>query len=255
MVTLSNSEANVQQAQAPASREEGRTFDRPRWTFQYEPWSPEQEQRVSMEVVSTGSMIEAVGGFAGVVLSILALAGIAPLYLLPITVIVLGIALLFEGGTVAARYWRLPVEVVAGRWASIELAGGMIAEFLAGAAGIALGILALVGIANLLLTTIAGLVFGAALLAGSGLPVRLGFLETGSGQGAAAARSFGRRAPSFAAVAQFVLGAAGGILAILALVGFSPAMLTNAALLILSIGLLWSGSMVTGRIMESLHRC
>ena len=107
-------------------------------------------------------MIEAVGGFAAVVLCIVALAMAVATYLPPIAAIVLGVALLFEGGMVASRYWRLPEEVVAGRWASMELTGGMIAEFLAGVAGVVLGILALLGFASLLLTTIAGLVFGAA---------------------------------------------------------------------------------------------
>ena len=92
-----------------------------------------------------------------------------------------GVALLFEGGMVASRYWRLPEEVVAGRWASMELTGGMIAEFLAGVAGVVLGILALLGFASLLLTTIAGLVFGARARGGQwiALPAEL----PGGGQG------------------------------------------------------------------------
>jgi hypothetical protein len=163
MVSLST-EGNTQQAQTTESREAERAGERPRWAFQREPRSPEQEKRVSMEVVSSGSMIEAVGGFAAVVLSILALVSVAPTYLPPIAAIVLGIALLFEGGAVASRYWRLPDEVVTGRWASMELASGMVTEFLAGVAGVVLGILALLGFAGILLTTIAGLVFGTALL-------------------------------------------------------------------------------------------
>ena len=102
-----------------------------------------------MEVVSSGSMIEATGGFAAIILAILSFATVVPIYLIPVATIVLGVALLFEGGAVATRYWRLPVEMATGRWASTELAIGMFAEFLAGLTGIVLGILALLGFAPL----------------------------------------------------------------------------------------------------------
>jgi hypothetical protein len=253
MVSVST-EGNTRQSQSPESREEERVVERPRRTFQREPWSPEQERRVSMEVVTNGSVIEATGGFVAVVLSILALASIAPAYLLPITTIALGIGLLFEGGTVALRYWRLPDEVVTGRWASMELAGGMITEFLAGIAGIVLGILALLGFAGGLLMTTAALVFGAALLLGSGLPVRLNYLETNQEKPETAHR-FGRLMTRLAALAQVVFGAAGCVLAILGLVGIAPVILTTVAFLILGVAVLFSGSAVASRIMGLLHRC
>ena len=100
-----------------------------------------------MEVVSSGSMIEAAGGFAAIILCILSMSGVAPIYLLPIATIVIGTALLFEGGAVASRDWKLPEEISTGRWASMELAGGMIAEFLAGVTGVILGIVASPGLA------------------------------------------------------------------------------------------------------------
>ena len=250
----SSIEGNAQQSQTLEPRQEDRGVEHSRWAFQREPWSPEREKRVSLEVVSSGSMIEAVGGFAAVVLSILALATVAPTYLPPIATIALGIALLFEGGLVASRYWKLPEEVVAGRWASMELAGGMITEFLAGVAGVVLGILALLGFASLLLTTIAGLVFGAALVLGGGLPIRLNCLEADKETPEGTYR-FSRFMTRFAAIVQVALGAAGCVLAILALLGFFPVILTTVTLLIVGVAVLLSGSAIANRIMGLLHRC
>ena len=250
----SNVEGNTQQSQTTEPRQEDRAVERSRWAFQREPWSPEQEKRVSLEVVSSGSMIDAAGGFAALVLSILALAMAAPTYLTPIAAIALGVALLFEGGMVASRYWRLPDEVAAGRWASMELAGGMIAEFLAGVAGVVLGILALLGFASLLLTTIAGLVFGAVLVLGSGLPIRLNCLEADKEKPENAYR-FSRFMTRFAAIVQIALGVAGCVLAILALVGVIPVILTTVTLLVVGVAVLLSGSAIASRMMGLLHRC
>jgi hypothetical protein len=112
----------------------------------------------------------------------------------------------------------------------------------------------LLGFASILLTTIAGLVFGAALLLGSGLPVRLNYLEMDKEKPETAHR-FGHFITRFAAVVQVVFGTAGCVLAILALVGISPVILTTVTLLILGIAVLLSGSAVTSRVMGLLHRC
>ena len=138
-------EGNNLHGSSPEVLEGERRTEHERWTSGFEPWSPEYERRVSMEVVTSGSMIEATAGFAAIVLSILSLVNILPMYLVPIATLVIGIGLLFEGGAVAFRYWRLPAEISAGRWASMELAGGMIAEFVAGITGVVLGILAILG--------------------------------------------------------------------------------------------------------------
>ena len=86
------------------------------------------------------------------------------------------------------------------------------------------------------------------------MPVRLTYLEMDPEKPETAYR-FGRFMTRFAAVTQVVLGTAGGILAILALVGISPAILTTVTLLILGIAVLFSGSAVANRIMGFLHRC
>jgi hypothetical protein len=110
--------------------------------------------------------LQAIAGIAAVVLGVLALLGVSSLELLGVTVIVLGAALLAVGGGMArlgrsARWLRAD----AGR--SGEVDSGSVAagwEVLIGVAAVVLGILALTGRAPLMLTLIAMLCVGAALL-------------------------------------------------------------------------------------------
>jgi hypothetical protein len=250
-------EGNDLHSGSPEVLEGERRTEHERWRSGFEPWSPEYERRISMEVVTSGSMIEATAGFAAIVLCILSLVNILPMYLVPIAALIIGIGLLFEGGAVAFRYWRLPAEISAGRWASMELAGGMIAEFVAGITGAVLGLLAILGFIPLLLSTVAVLVFGGALVLGSGLTSRLESLEYGieiEGSNRTFYRSnlLGR----FAAVGvQIVIGFVAIVLGILSLIGFVPWTLTAIALLVLGFSALLSGSAISNRIMHLLRRC
>lgn len=250
-------EGNNLHGKSPDVLESEKKPERERRFYEREPWSPERERRVSMEVVSSGSMIEATGGFAAIVLSIISLTNVVPMYLVPIATIVIGVVLLFEGGAVASRYWKLPSEIAAGRWASMELAGGMIAEFFAGLAGIVLGILALLGFVPVILTTISVLAFGSALVLGSGLTSRLNHLEYGI-EDEEPKRAFYRRfwlTNWAAASVQIVFGFAAIVLGILALLGIATLTLTTISLLILGFSVLLSGSAISSRIMHLMHRC
>jgi len=59
-------------------------------------------------------LIEGIGGAATVVLAILGLTGVMPLELAAIAVIVFGVALGAEGGTIATRFARLLARTNAG---------------------------------------------------------------------------------------------------------------------------------------------
>jgi hypothetical protein len=231
--------------------------ERERWAYSREPWSPERERQVSMEVVSSGSMIEATGGFAAIILSILCMANVAPLYLMPTAALVIGVALLFEGGAIASRYWQLPEEITTGRWAAMELAGGMITEFFAGLTGVILGILALAGNYPLTMSSVAVLIFGLALLASSGLTYRLNHLEYKVEKEEVRRETFLRfRSVNLGAVGvQIIFGAVAVLLGIIALFGVGSMALTRISLLILGIAVLISGTAVSNRILHLLHRC
>ena len=258
MAAVSTEGNNALHTQAPEVREGERKPEHERWMFRHEPWSPEYERQVSMEVVTSGSMIEAVGGFAAIVLAILSFATVAPAYLMPVATIALGMALLFEGGAVAVRYWRLPAEIATGRWASTELAVGMFAEFVAGLVGITLGILALLGIAATTLLSTAVLVFGVALLLGSGLTSRLNRLEFKVGEESPEKESpyrYVRFINRTATGIQVLIGLGATVLGILSLVGIASLTLTMISVLILGCSALLSGTAISSRIMHLLHRC
>src|SRR5262245_11509555 len=101
------------------------------------------------EIRARGSTLEALGGVAALVLAILALVGFQPLYLTTIATIAVGVALLAHGG-MAVR--------------ETESTNRIGSEILGGAAGVALGILALVGVLPQLLLLAATIVLGVALL-------------------------------------------------------------------------------------------
>jgi hypothetical protein len=95
------------------------------------------------------------------VLAILALVGILPRELTSVAAIAVGAAFFCEGGTLAAAYRRTLSRSV--------IRAGITAEFLAGLAGIVLGILALFLDLTMSLLGAAIIVFGATML----LSVRL----------------------------------------------------------------------------------
>lgn len=133
----------------------------------------EEEKITTGRAVGGGSIAEAIGGIAAVVLPILALAGLLPLSLAAITAIVAGGALLLQGIAVAARYDSLTYGLAATDVQEIELGAGTGAEILGGAAGVVLGILALLGLDPAVLLSTAAITFGGALLLSSGTNVRL----------------------------------------------------------------------------------
>ena len=79
MATVTTEGNNTVHTQSPKARETERKAERG-WPFQHaEPWSPERERVLSMEVVTAaGSMIEATGGFVAIILAILSFARVRP---------------------------------------------------------------------------------------------------------------------------------------------------------------------------------
>jgi hypothetical protein len=125
--------------------------------------------------LSSGISAEFVGGFAGIVLGILALIGILPAVLLPVAVLTLGGSLLIGAGATSRlnRFAALgPDQSDMDVYAREAAAAG--AQVLVGLGALALGVLALVGIASMTLTLVALLAIGAAtFLSGATLTGRL----------------------------------------------------------------------------------
>jgi hypothetical protein len=197
-------------------------------------------------LVAGGSVAESVGGLGATVLAILGLAGVLPAYMAAIAAMTIGVALLIEGGAMAARFRSLvqspsPPAGAAAAADAVEIGGGMSAEFLGGVAGGTLGLLALIGIAPMILTPAAAIALGAAVLLGSGAIFRVSALAAGPSLDTVLMRE----SAAAAAGAQVLVGVASVTLGILGLIGFATLVLSLVAFLSIGTAILFSGTTVT----------
>ena len=197
-----------------------------------------EHSRRTIGILGAGSLVGALGAAGAVVLSILGLVGVLPFTMVTVATIVLGAAMLLEGGAIAARYGRfvrrtaLPGEVVQ----MPDVAGGMSAESLAGLAGVTLGILSLLNIYPGILEPVAVIVLGAGLLFAS----------------SAVSRVMRDNAPaSIGGEVLFGIGAV--VLGILALLGFDPLLLVLVGLLAVGFAAMLSGSAIGARMFGLLR--
>jgi hypothetical protein len=210
-------------------------------------------------VTSYGGFADAIGGIATVVLAIIALSGVESNLLLSITTIVFGAALLIHGGIILSEYAHVifPHESAM----TSEFSGGSVsAVFLAGAAGIVLGVLALLNITPVALTAIAVIVFGCALVLSSNAVSRLHMLQRASSSMTsdpsdwhAGSEILAAEMASGSAGVQALAGLAVAVLGILAVVGMSAAMLTLVALLILGATVVLTGSALSGAVLSFMR--
>ena len=119
------------------------------------------QSSAASEASAYGGLVDALGGIATIVLAIIGLSGVKPEILLSIATIVFGAAMLIQGGAMLSEFAQIETTPEADVPAS---GGGLSALFLVGVAGIVLGILALMGIRPTILTAIAVIAFGAALV-------------------------------------------------------------------------------------------
>ncbi|MGN6392839.1 MAG: hypothetical protein ACTHM9_11415 [Gemmatimonadales bacterium] len=202
------------------------------------------EPRVS--VMEAGSLGEAVGGAAALVLAILGLLGLLPMTLAAIAMIALGAGLLAGGAALSRRYVGGMPPAVASR-ARQEIVGALGMQALAGIAAIVLGVLALLRVSPAVLLGIGVLVLGGALLAAGGATALL----------ARSARWLRSEASRYAESDTWYpatgwweaeVGVGAVVLGILALTGHSPLALTLVALLCVGAALLIGGTLIAARL-------
>ena len=198
------------------------------------------------KTVATGAGAEAVAGGGALVLAILGLAGLFPMILAAIAVIAAGVGFLFEGATVAARHRRLALEAGGGE---AEIETGVSAEIIGGLAGIALGILALLGVETTILLAVSVIVFGGTLLFGSPAVYRASRAEPGN----QVVDEIARQTTAGAAGAQALVGIGTITLGILALVGIVPQTLILVAVLCVGGAALLSGGALTSKMVGLLY--
>ena len=127
-------------------------------------------------------------------------------------------------------------------------------DFLGGAAGVALGILALVGVMPSTLLACAVISLGASIVIGSSALVRLNHLVIAGSSAHPTAQHAAREAVSASAGTHVLVGLAAGTLGILALCGLVPETLNLVGLLSIGAGLLLSGSAVASRMISVIAR-
>jgi hypothetical protein len=209
-----------------------------------------------VEATNYGGLVDAVGGIATIALAIIALAGVHPAMLIAITTIVFGAALLIQGGTMLSEYTHMifpagavaPVEEFGG-------GGGLSAVFLVGAAGMVLGVLALLGIEAPTLTAIAVIAFGAALVLSSNAVWHLYRMKRSSvgARAVSGGEILASEMASGSAAVQCLAGLAVIVLGILAVSGVQVAILTLVGLLILGATVLLTGSTLSGAAMAFMQ--
>jgi hypothetical protein len=196
-----------------------------------------EESRVELG----GSLTEASGGAAAVLLAILGLLQIDPMALASIATIVVGASLVLLGGVIAARFVRLSTAEPGA--AGEVISEGMVMESLCGLTGIVLGILALVGTHATTLIPVATVVFGAGLLVASGTMSRLS---------AMASHRESRHEAVYITPAPGILLAAGGtVLGILALSGFNPVILSLVAMLTFGVAVILAGTSFASMVFKT----
>jgi len=207
------------------------------------------------EAGSYGGLVDAIGGIVTIVLAVIALSGVYPPMLIAITTIVFGAALLIQGGTMLSEYTRVIFPV--GAVGSIEefgSGGGLSAVFLVGAAGIVLGVLALLNIYPTGLTAIAIIAFGAALVLSSNSVWHLHRMKkishrSGGARPVSGGEILASEMASGSAAIQCLAGLGAIVLGILAVTGKDPATLTLVGLLVLGATVLLTGSTLSGAVM------
>ncbi|HXW71078.1 MAG TPA: hypothetical protein VEK34_06535 [Methylocella sp.] len=217
---------------------------------------------ITRETSTWDGFADAIGGMATVVLAIIGLAGIRPGLFISIAVIVFGVALLIQGGTMLSEYVQITMPSGRNRMQVSGAGGGenLATVFLAGAAGVILGILSVLAIRPEILTSISIIAFGAATLLSSASVGQLGLLKQAAvaadeeGTANAASQAISMQVTSATAGVQALAGLAVAILGILALVGVGvdSAVLILAALIVAGCAIVLTGGALTSSMVGHL---
>jgi hypothetical protein len=200
------------------------------------------------EAAAYGGFVDALGGIATIVLAIIGLSGVKPEVLVSISTVVFGAALLIQGGAMLSEMAQ--TEAIPQNGAASS-GGGLSSLFLVGVAGIVLGVLALLGVYSAMLTSVAVIAFGGALVMSSSAVWHL--LTSRS-----VTTRFTGRAPMVQMLAtevaagstglQAMTGLAVIVLGILAVSGAFSLSLTLIALLVAGGALVMTGSTLSGTL-------
>lgn len=207
----------------------------------------------SAKAVTGASIIEVIAGAAAVVLPILGLIGVLPLTLAAITCIAIGVGFLLHGVAVSARWRDILDELGNEGRQKTDIGGGLSAEFLGGAAGITLGVLALIGIYPDVLIPAAAIVFGTTLLFSSATQAELAALGRNTERTERTTRGAARAMSG----AEVLCGIAAIVLGILVLAGWTgglePIRLVHIAYLCVGAAMVLAGTTLGSRMVAAMR--
>ncbi|MDR3554000.1 MAG: hypothetical protein P4L55_04540 [Syntrophobacteraceae bacterium] len=202
-------------------------------------------QTSKLAVGSGNTVAEAIVGLGALALAIIGLANIYPWLLASIATIALGAAFVFEAGDVGRRFSSLVTEEQTVRSGSWSAWGGMTVGFLGGCAGIALGVLSILGIVPHTLVPAAVIVYGAALVMDSGTKSSLSEMENEHFGVRGVPQEIARESASTLSGIQMLAGLGAITLGILAIIKIVPETLTLVGLLAVGAAVLMAGSLVS----------
>lgn len=208
------------------------------------PRSSTREEARSRSFVVGGAGTEAIAGAGAVVVTILALAGTVPESLAGIAAIAIGVGLMSQGFSIAAKWHAVNEAVHTDARGEVMVGGGMTAEMIAGVAGITLGILALLGLHDEILLATSAIGFGGALIFGSGTQRTLSPMGTGS--------TVPQGTVETGAGGELIIGLAAVTLGILALT-MGDMTLTVIAFLAVGAGLVLGGTTLLARVSTAVR--
>ncbi len=211
------------------------------------------ELRTPAEIAGGGSVAEAVAGAGAIILSVLGLVGMFRDLFGPIATLAIGAAFLLGAGATAVECARLFTGETA-RWWRGEIAGAATVEFLGGAAGIILGILALLGRWPAALLPVTAIIYGATFLLSSGPTAALNKALVHAPHEHERAERIAGDAMYTAAGTDVLVGLGGVVLGILALAGYEPLTLSLVAMIAFGAGVLMNGGAVAARVFAMLTR-
>ena len=196
------------------------------------------------------SLPELVAGLAVVVLTILGLAGVSPAFLVEIATIVFGVELLLYGSATLSQLGRV-LASYGGSDSAAGIGGGWSIMLLVGAAGIVLGILALLGVSSIQLVAVAIIGFGAGLLINSNASMRMRVIQGTALNADPMFQQLVQDTAADTAGLQTMIGLAAIVLGILALSGFAPTILVLIALLGLGCFAILTSAFVVGSFVRT----
>lgn len=201
----------------------------------------------SAKVLTGGFVGKGFGGLAAIVLSILGLAGLGAPVMACVAAIVIGAAMLWEGGAVLSQFDNVVSGSTFGSVLKIE--AGTLLLLACGLGGGTLSVLALLGIHRAAMISIAAIVYGAALAAGSSVTyaveLALPWREKRPAEAFPGSRAGASGVEILAGLGAVVLG-------ILALSGFAVLPLNLIAALTIGTAVLFSGAVTSSEFMRML---